>query len=206
VTRELALEPELGVHHAVVTDQDAVVQAPATREAHLFERRNVLEESERTRGRDLGTEGLGSAVAVDDVLATDGVRVVERVVDLEVFRRLEGDVFSLLGIADGDLAIDDLLDPSSCDDAAGFEGRRTSRPSRRESNRLHLDPQLVMPNAKAASSARPSSPTHVVKQRGGVARGADVGDERGDLDVRGNALETTRFRPAPDQDRPVRVC
>src|SRR5262249_9060454 len=62
VTREFGLEPELGVHHPVVADQNAIVQASSACQPHLLERGDVLQKAERACGRDLGPKRLGPAV------------------------------------------------------------------------------------------------------------------------------------------------
>src|SRR5438105_4960016 len=86
VPREFALEAELGVDDAVISDEDAIVQPTAAGETHLLQRGDVLQEAEGSRGRDLCSERFRPTVLVDDVLAPDGLRIFERIVDLETIR------------------------------------------------------------------------------------------------------------------------
>ena len=146
MSRELALEPQRGIHDAVLADQDAIVQPPAADEPHLLERGDVFHEAEGSRRRDFRAKRLRAAMLVDHVFASDRVRIVERVVDLESVGRLERDVFPCARITDRDAPFDDeLLDLFGLDlDTPGLE-QIAEFHRRAVENRdlaLHLDAQV----------------------------------------------------------------
>src|SRR5262249_10361909 len=71
VPHELVGEAQLAVDHTVLSDQDAVVEATAGRQARRRELREFLHEAERARRSDLVAERSRSAVLEDVVLSPD---------------------------------------------------------------------------------------------------------------------------------------
>jgi len=107
VSSEFAVQAQFGIHHPVVTDQDAVVQSPASGQAHLLERGDVLHEPEGTGRSALRPERLRAAVTVADALEADRGGLVEGVIHLEALSRLQRDVLALFGIPDRKAPIHD---------------------------------------------------------------------------------------------------
>src|SRR5207247_11288191 len=58
VAHELVGEAQRRVHHALLADQDAVVQPPAVGEAHLLELLDLLDEAEGARPGDPAADRL----------------------------------------------------------------------------------------------------------------------------------------------------
>jgi len=71
VADELVREAKLAVHHAVLPDQDAVVEASPRGETRGRELRELVDEAERPGGSDLVAEGFRSPVLEDVALLAD---------------------------------------------------------------------------------------------------------------------------------------
>ena len=143
--RELILEAQGGVDHALVVDEDAVAEAAALDQAHPFELLEIAQEAEGPRRRDLVPKRLRPPVDVGVFLTAHGIRIAQAVVHREDIGRFDDDLLRPVpahaqGPVDDDLRARPLLlfHPGLLDQAAELDGRAVH-----DGNlTVHLDQQV----------------------------------------------------------------